>query len=798
MTQSHKPDTCLGCPLYDAPGPVWGHGPESAKMLILGEAPGHDEVTSTGRPFTGGSGRVLTAICNSVGLDRRTTYITNVVKCRPTVLNHLGEKKDRPPTREEITHCAQYLGQELTLVKPNLVLALGGTALLVFKDTDAIGKFRGIPFEAAGQKVLATFHPAALMRQQQFFPTAYWDIRRAVEESKSPHVVRVDVKYNPRALPGVDGPAMLEAARRARLAIFDLETQGPWGTLDGALDPRTNQIVCGGLGVRPREADCYFWNEDVKRLYMAILEDPDIVTVGQNSEGFDIPVLEAKGVKTIGEHWDTLQMFHLVNPDLPKDLGHIASYYTDMEYWKGEAKTGDLGTYNCKDIDATTRSYLGLRKEIQTLGMEDLYRKSVMPLQPVLRAMSNRGLRKDLDKAEIWSQVLRESADKYEATLRDGLGDPYFSVNSPKQLMALLYDKLGLPVQYVKDRVRGSRPTANDEAMEKLAEITNDEIFLLVNKVRQYRKFASTYCDVTTDEAGFIHPRFGTAKAGNGRLNSWDPNAQNWPLDLRELLIPDDEESVIISADWNQVEWRAAMAVAADKHGLEMFASGKDMHKTVGATFENCSYDAVTDDARHASKFIVYGWAYGRGAKDIAQARGREISWVQTFIRSLERTFPEYVNLRRLWEHQVRKNFYLRNPFDRRRYWYQMQVTEVFNFVPSSIGADMMYLTIPKVDRQLPKGASLRLTVHDELVVVAHRSVVKQSVECLKENMEAVFPQITERSVRPEVVKHFYPNGWYVPTDINIGESNWKQCKPKTPEEKAAMKALKKKYGIAV
>lgn len=794
-----KPSRCRGCPLYDAPGPVWGYGPRQTDTVLIGEAPGQDEVKYSKRPFTGGSGRVLSALLQHVAFDRRSAYMTNAVKCRPTLTNDLGEIRDRQPTRVEMDYCRPILEAELAQTNPNLIVALGASALYATRGRDDIGKMRGFLAESTfrredgtPRKVLATFHPAALMRQQRMFPLAIEDLKKIPKEREFPEIRRIQVSYRTHGVGQGDLDAIVRNARQAGFICEDLETTGLRGDRD--------QILCIGLGTRPYEADCFVWSTRVAEVVRELHLDPSVEIVGQNVEGFDFPFLEAKQIPyPVGPRFDTLLAAHLINPDLPKDLGTIGSLYTDREYWKDKGKSAqtlqDTMEYCAEDIDGTTRGYLEQKRELKYLGLEDLYYKSVMPLQPVLRRMTKRGVRKDQEKADRWAIGMEAAALAKEKALQNGLGQPWFNVNSPKQLMELFYDKLGLPVQYTRDKVKGVRPTVNAEAMEKLAEITDDPIFHLVNEIRTLRKWKSTYCEVETDEFGFMHPEFGSAKAANGRLNSWNPNAQNWPNELREIIIPDDDEHVFVSADWSQVEWRVEMALAADDLGLKMFVEGKDIHKTAATGFTGVPYEHVTKAQRHQMKFVIYGLLYGRSAASIAKQIGRTKQEVEKMISGVFRVFTGVDRHMKLVESLVTKQHYLRNPFSRRRWWYTRMITEALNFLPSSTAADMMYLVLPRLDAELPKGATLRLTVHDEVVVNTPKDLVKEVVACITDNMQRTFNEVIEASVRPEIVKKYYPNGWWVPVDVSVGY-NWRQCKPENDQQEAELKERMKYFGL--
>jgi uracil-DNA glycosylase family 4 len=827
--ENHKPKWCLGCPLYDAAGPVFGPPPKSANILFLGEAPGKDEVELERRRlegkfdknpnFQGGAGRVLYKWCSQVGINRDGEEVRNVVKCRPTVVNNTGREVDRAPTEEEIRHCAIYLSKELETVRPNLIVALGNTALYVTTGQTAIKRCRGRIFEGPilrpqteseaerRIKVLTVYHPAYVMRSQEEWPLAVWDLSKAKKEAGFKEIRRINVSYNTTGSLPTSQADFISAARRAGFVVFDLEAEGIVKTKGKGLDLSTGTITVMGLSTAPYTGNALHWTPDTQSLFSSLIADPHIEKVGQNSEGFDIPYCERRVGQFKGRSFDTLQALHLVHPEQEKNLDNIASLYTDMEPWKGKGMYQSgfeaLKLGNCKDLDATCRAYLEMKSELKGYGMEDLYYNGVMSVQPVLRAMSDRGLKQDEEKALRWSVNATIAARNMEKRIKDAISDQTINLDSPKQLSHLLYDVMGLPVQYKKDKRRGLVPTVGEGALNALSLQTKNPIFHLILQRRKINTFNSTFCQNETDDKRFVHYKIASAKAAteegknefgrekgsaarNGRLISFQPNFQNQPLEARELYLPDTAEHILIEADWSQIEWRAAMVLSGEPFGLSLLASGADNHTIVAAECFNITPDEVLrldtkfsgghGSPRFETKFIVYGLGYGRGAADIAKQLSRDISWVEQFINRFKTRLPVYWKWRGSLESFVGKNSYLANPFGRRRWWYTRQVTEMYNFPPSSTAADMMYRVLPTLERQLPQHANLRLTVHDSVLVCAAKDVAKTAVECLRDVMHTKWEQIVNASDRPEVVRKHYPGGWYCPSDIHLG-TNWRECK---------------------
>jgi DNA polymerase-1 len=456
-----------------------------------------------------------------------------------------------------------------------------------------------------------------------------------------------------------------------------------------------------------------------------------------------------------------------------------------------------------KDVHATARAYIEQHKELEAYGQLDLYYKHIMPLQPVLRAMTRRGIRKDQQRAAAWHVVLQRKATELEERLRRGLGDASLDVNSPKQLMDLLYRRMGLPVQYAKDDEGVYRPTVDADALDRLAVLTNNPILRLIRSIRTLRKWDATYVLCPQDEQGFVHPKFGCAKAATGRLNSWEPNAQNWPSEVRELLVPDSPDHVLLSCDWNQIEWRLAMVLSGDEAGLQALVAGRDVHRDAYAQAFGKEYAAVTRLERYEAKFINYGLMYGRGADSIAAGRAGNpdsaipLERVTAYIDAFFQKFSGFARFRKHLEEFVVKHHYYATAWGRRRWWYTRQMPEVYNFPMQGNAAHMMYEALVQLERELPPGATLRLTVHDEVVinVPKEQQTLLQTIKCVTSVMQQPFPRIVEASLRPDVVKKYYPNGWFCPADWHIGE-HWRATKPETPEEEEAERALRRRLGV--
>jgi len=720
----------------------------------------------------------------------------------------------------EVAYCAHFLMDEINDVKPNVIIAAGETALTTVTDKEKIGLWRGVPTEGplrdaqnpelGRYKVFPTWHPAFVMRAQYNWPFAVHDLARAKAQSAYPEINRVPFTIIRQADAATHGAGLLATARARGSCTFDFETTG--------LSFVRDQILMCGFVARPDQGEVYDWTVGTQRLFQELLDDPEIEIVGQNVLNFDCPMAEEKGARIPWLRvFDTMVAFHLCNASYgqtsvaeqdagtfrpggaaEKDLAFLASNHTDIEYWKSrEGYRNDLKGVCGVDCIATDRAATDLRRELAMYEMEDLYWKHVLPVHPVLKRMTRRGVRIDLDRAMKWSIALEEGADKLEEEFKLHVGDPNLNLASAPQMMKLLYETMKLPEQFLLDKKKGKRRTANAKAIADLAEQFPKHAALAeLTKIRHYRKMKSTYIDPGLEsDDGRVHPKFGVSKTSTGRMNSWDPNGQNVPEDMRDIWIPDSDEHVFISADWSQIEWRLAMVMSGDPVGLELLARGVDNHKAVAAETLRKAIEDITDEERHASKFIVYGLGYGRGAPSIAQAQHLDLGFVHDFINGFFSRFRVFKGWRDDNVNFVKKNHFLRNPYMRRRWWYTWEVTEVYNFPQQSTAGDMMYDALIGIDGDLPRDATLRLTVHDEVVVNTPKDCVREVVEVIKTHMERKLPRIVEASANPTIVNQFYPDGWFCPADIHAG-TNWKMCKSKDAGDKIARAKLEKALGI--
>jgi len=735
-----KPPLCEGCPLQGE-GYAEGEGPENATILLLGEALGAEEA-SKGRPFVGGAGRVLNFLLQKAGLRRSELYITNVVRCRPP--------GNRTPTETEIQECCRRHKLGELLQEFNLVVLLGNSALLAVTGRTGITRWRGSIFlqgkedrelSTHGVKVLPTIHPAAIMRQQDMFPVVVADLQRAATEAISPEYTPPKQDYvlegNVGHIQGFGGSPF----------TFDVETShlepNPMSiTLLGLSDASGTAVVIDNpRGALELEALRKVFSSPVTKIAHNIM--------------FDVRHLRANGIPVVPPWFDTMIAHHLVLSDVPNDLGFVSSLYTRVPYWKHLAKTKPKW-YNATDTDVAFRIYETLKYELELNDLTRVFDTS-MKVLPVFEKMRSTGVRLNRKLQLKWKIALERKISELEKALVGGIGDVTFNWRSHPQLSKLLYEKLKLPRIYSR---YSQSVTTNEEALAELEELTGSKVVKTIRQLRKLSKLSSTYFSPPSTER--VHSEYTLHIAANGRSSSRDPNLQNVPKGpARAIYIPEDGK-VFVAADYNQIELRAAAVMSQEAGLLKAFEKGEDIHTYTASQVFNVRMSEVTEHQRHRAKMSVYGIGYGRGARSMAREFGWSEAEAQRFI---DRYFERFAKIK-LWRQDLiadaERNGYLVNPFGRRRYFFGQNIApKVYNFVPSSIAADVLFESLVLLDGQCPKDTRLVLQIHDDIVAETPVGQEKETSEWLKDIMQ-----------RPIDVL----DGYSFPVEVRVGKT-WEELK---------------------
>ncbi|MCO5760312.1 MAG: DNA polymerase [Chromatiaceae bacterium] len=564
--------TCRACELYASSQNIciWGEGKTSAKVIVVGEAPGAQEAR-TGLPFQGKAGVLLRQELQRVGL--KDVYITNVVKCRPP--------ENRAPTPAELKACRPYLEEEIATVQPRAILAFGAIASKALFRKAQITKVHGEIDEKDGIIRMPTFHPAFILRD----PTKLSDLRADLERFVA--YLNQGPPESEVAWEVVDSRAklqlMLSDVSRARDVSFDLETSGlDWYNPD-------SKITCLGLNLELEDGDLA-WVLPLNMpgtLFPTPSEQRDIVHrildlipsgVAQNGK-FDNLFLLAKYGRSIPLNFDTMLAHHVIDENSPHGLKQlsrqilgVAEYDLSLSQKKGEE--GDptkLYEYCAKDCAYThqlKRVFQGkLRKD------RDLRRLYYQVELPVARAMERADANGLYVRRELFEQTSRDVTRRLEQSLKDlrKLAGEDVNWNSPSQVADLLYGKLNLtPTVYTN----AGKASTGEAALADL----KHPIVQKLTEYRELEKFRSTYLDGWRDLMVGDMIYFSTKIHGTvtGRFSS---RLHQVPRDgtIRNLIsAPEGWE--FVQCDFSQAELRIAAQMSQDPELLSAYRSGVDVH----------------------------------------------------------------------------------------------------------------------------------------------------------------------------------------------------------------------------
>jgi len=377
------------------------------------------------------------------------------------------------------------------------------------------------------------------------------------------------------------------------------------------------------------------------------------------------------------------------------------------------------------------------------------------PLAAVLAKMEIAGIkveRQTLEDMQVENEVVLErlTQEIYE------LAGEEFNINSPKQLGAILFEKLELPLEYTK-KTKTGYSTAVD-VLERLAPIAP-----IVSKILEYRQIAkiqSTYVIGLQDwilEDGKIHTRYVQDLTQTGRLSSVDPNLQNIPVRLeqgrliRKAFVPEEENSVLLSSDYSQIELRVLAHISGDEHLIDAFKHGADIHTSTAMRVFNIEKpEDVTPNDRRNAKAVNFGVVYGISDFGLSNNLGISRKEAKAYIETYFERYPGIKDYMERVVREARDKGYVETLFKRRR-----EIPDInsrnFNVrgfaertaINSPIqgsAADILKIAMIHLDQALEAGAyktKMLLQVHDEIVLQVPSDELAAIKELVKETMES-------------------------------------------------------------
>ena len=527
---------------------------------------------------------------------------------------------------------------------------------------------------------------------------------------------------------------------------FDTETT--------SLQPRNAQLLGfafsweahkGCYVAMPNEA-----NEAVAVLeeFRPLLENPDIEKVGHNLK-YDLAVLQWNGINVRGKLFDTMLAHALVYPDARHSMDYLSEVYLGytpisisslIGDKKGEqlsmalAPLEEVAEYASEDADVTWQLRSKLEPLLEKRSQTSVYWDIEEPLIPVLVDMEHEGIRIDSAALAEFSVELEGQMKKYEAEIYE-LAGTEFNLNSPRQLGEILFDRLKLADKPKKTRT--GQFSTNEQTLLTLAH--KHEVVQRILDYRGATKLKSTYSDTLPTyiwpKTNRVHTTYNQAVTATGRLNSQDPNLQNIPIrtemgrEIRKAFVPRDDEHVLLSADYSQIELRIIAAISQDKAMQEAFASGHDIHAATAAKVYNVEIGNVLPEMRSTAKMVNYGLAYGMSAFGLSQRLGIPRKEAAAIMKEYFKQFPGIQKYMTETVESARENGYVQTHSGRRRYLRDINSANAtvrnqaernaINAPIQGTAADMIKIAMVNIQHELTKRqlrTKMLLQVHDELV----------------------------------------------------------------------------------
>ena len=565
----------------------------------------------------------------------------------------------------------------------------------------------------------------------------------------------------------------LERLKSAELFAFDTETT--------SLRYMNAEIVGVSFAIEPGEAAYVPLGHDymgapeqldrdeVLNQLKPLLEDPGLAKVGQNLK-YDKNVLANHGITLEGIAEDTMLESYVLNSVATRhDMDSLAMYYLGEKTISFESIAGKgakqltfnqielekAAPYAAEDADITLRLHQTLRPKLKETGkLASVYEDIDLPLVPVLSRMEQRGTLISASTLRQHSQELAERMAELEKEAHDVAGET-FNLGSTKQLQAIFYDKMGLPV--VKKTPKGAPSTA-EPVLQELAH--EHELPRLILEHRSLSKLKSTYTDTLPElihhRTGRVHTSYHQAVTATGRLSSSEPNLQNIPIRseqgrrIRQAFIA-PEGYKLVAADYSQIELRIMAHLSGDKGLLKAFEKGEDIHKATASEVFGVSLEEVSSDQRRSAKAINFGLIYGMSAFGLSRQLDVERKLAQQYI---DRYFERYPGVLKYMDNirkQAHDDGFVETLFGRRLYLPEInarnkqlqQAAErtAINAPMQGTAADIIKRAMVDVENWLLKEhaneARMTMQVHDELILEVKESALDKIRSGLEQRMSA-------------------------------------------------------------
>ncbi len=709
--------------------------------------------------------------------------------------NHTDQLKGKLKEKVEANKEIAFLSRQLATIHCDVPLAFNEDELAI-KEVNKEGirnLFNELEFRRLGQIILGEVieAPVEIKNGQQdlFAPATTASPSVITEEAPTESITYSTIKNTPHEYKIVDTIEGYQSLAKELLSAaevsFDTETTG----IDA------NQVELVGLSFSIKEHEGWYvpvpasmdQAKAILSYFKPFYEHGSIRKIGQNLK-YDITVLKWYDVAVKGPLFDTMVAHYLIQPEMRHNMNVLAETYLqyapvsieELIGKKGKDQmsmrfvdTATIAEYAAEDADVTLQLKKKFEPMLHDTNTEKLYHEVEEPLIFVLGAMEREGIRLDVDVLKGLSKSLEEEIKSVDKEIQVLAGTP-FNISSPKQVGDILFEVLKI-VDKPKKTKTGQYATGEDI----LSKLTGKHP--IVDKILDYRelvKLKSTYVDalpqMVNARTGRIHTSFNQVVAVTGRLSSDNPNLQNIPIrtergrEIRKAFVPRNEEYVLLSADYSQIELRIMAELCKDPGLLDAFHNNLDVHTATASKVFGVTLEDVTSDMRRKAKMVNFGIIYGISAFGLSERLNIPRKEAAEII---DQYFIKYPYIKEFMDSsiaQAKEKGYVETILGRRRYLRDINSNNAtvrgfaernaINAPIQGSAADMIKLAMIHLNKAMTEmnlKSKMLLQVHDELV------------------FDVYLPELeTMKSLVADKMKHALPLS--VPVEVEIGTGkNW-------------------------
>jgi DNA polymerase-1 len=523
------------------------------------------------------------------------------------------------------------------------------------------------------------------------------------------------------------------------------------------------------------------------RNFKPVFESEVGLKVGQNLK-YDITVLKNYDIDVRGQLFDTMVAHHLLHPGLKNNMDFMAEMHLNYAPRSIETLIGKKGKnqgsmrdvpiekvkeYAGEDADITFQLYELFELKLKKSEIKDLFYNIEMPLVSVLSQMEFNGVKLDKQALETYAGVLRTQIIDLEKKIYD-LAQVAFNIASPRQVGEILFERLKIDEKAKK--TKSGQYSTGEEILIKLK--SKHDIVPAILEFRGLNKLLNTYVEALPKlihpDTGKIHTSYNQTVVVTGRLSSTNPNLQNIPIrdasgrEIRKAFVASDENRVFLSADYSQVELRLMAHFSEDKHLIEAFNRGEDIHAATAAKIFKVDLNEVDDDMRRKAKTANFGIIYGISAFGLAERLNISRKEAKDIIDGYFESFPGVKKFMDASIAKAREAGYVETLYGRRRYLNDINsrngvvrgIAErnAINAPIQGTAADIIKVAMNRIHERLHVDnlqSKMILQVHDELNFDVFKPELVKMQELVKQQME----RACELSV-PLVVDMGVGNNW--------------------------------------